>query len=537
MKLRMTQRSALLLTLIVGLVLGGLASNRLNIVPAAAAQTASDATPLQIPDPVQLSNAFTKLAKQLEPSVVQVTSTIEQKAAQQQRRGGRQNQQQETPDSPDELFRRFFGQDPFGDMPQQPRNFRSQGTGSGFVVDKNGYILTNNHVVDGASKVQVKLHDDPTEYVAKVIGTDAELDLAVIKITASKPLVPVKIGNSDGVQVGDWSVAIGSPFGLEATVTAGIISALGRDLGPGHQLQRFLQTDTAINPGNSGGPLLNIRGEVVGVNTMIATNTGGSAGVGFALPINMAVNAYNQIIKTGKVSRGAIGIQFRRDTNPALLKAYGGAEGVFVDRVTKGTPAARAGVQEGDIITAFNGKPVKNGDELVSRVSETPVGTKAALTVLRNGKPVHLNIEVAERADIIASDMRGGARPDAGSDRGEGQQAAKFGIKMQNLRAQDREEMELRNDGGVLVSAVDEGSFAEDIGLQEGDVLVSINREPVSSPDDVTKIAGGLKAGDAVAFKVLRNAQPGPRRGQGESNDSGSTWQAVFLAGTLPSVQ
>ncbi|HVX65942.1 MAG TPA: Do family serine endopeptidase [Bryobacteraceae bacterium] len=531
----MTQRSALLLTLIVGLVLGGVVSTRLNAVTAAAAQSAADATPLQIPDPAQLSNAFTKLAKQLEPSVVQVTSTIEQKSVQ-QRRGGRQNQQ-DAPD-PDDLFRRFFGQDPFGDMPQAPRNFRSQGTGSGFIVDKNGYILTNNHVVDGASKVQVKLHDDPTEYLAKVVGTDAELDLAVIKINSTKPLVPVKIGNSDGVQVGDWSVAIGSPFGLEATVTAGIISALGRDLGtPGHQLQRFLQTDAAINPGNSGGPLLNIRGEVVGVNTMIATRTGASEGVGFALPINMAVNAYNQIIKTGKVSRGAIGIQFRRDNNPALLKAYGGTEGVFVDRVTKGTPAARAGVQEGDIITAFNGKPVKTGDDLVSRVSETPVGTKASLTVLRNNKPVQLNIEVAERADIIAGDTRGGGRPDTGSDRGEGQQAAKFGINVQNLRPQDREEMELSDQGGVLVSGVDEGSFAEDIGMQEGDVLVSINRQPVSSPDDVKKIASELKAGDAVAFKVLRNAQGGGRRGPGQGGDAGSTWQAIFLAGTLPSVQ
>ena len=175
------------------------------------------------------------------------------------------------------------------------------GTGSGFIVDRHGYVITNNHVVEGASKVQVKLNGDPTEYTAKVIGTDPELDLAVIKIETSKALTPVKVGNSDGVQVGDWSVAIGSPFGLEATVTAGIISALGRDLGSqGHQLQRFLQTDAAINPGNSGGPLIDIRGEVIGVNTMIATNSGASAGVGFALPFNMAVNAYNQIIKTGR---------------------------------------------------------------------------------------------------------------------------------------------------------------------------------------------------------------------------------------------
>jgi serine protease Do len=534
MKLRMTHRSALLLTLMAGLVVGGVTGHRMNLVPEAAAQTAAaDATPLQIPDPVQLSTAFSKLAKQLEPSVVLVTSTIEQKAAQ-QKRGGRQNQ--EAPESPDDLFRRFFGQDPFGDQPQQPRNFRSQGTGSGFIVDTKGYILTNNHVVDGATKVQVKLHNDPTEYTAKVIGTDPELDLAVLKITPDKPLVAVKLGNSDAVEVGDWAVAIGSPFGLETTVTAGIVSALGRDLyNPGHQLQRFLQTDAAINPGNSGGPLLNIRGEVVGVNTMIATSSGASAGVGFALPMNMAVNAYNQIIKTGKVSRGAIGIQFRRDKNPALLKGYGGTEGVFVYEVTKGTPAARAGLQEGDIITAFNGKPVKDGDELVNLVSETPVGTKAPLTVLRDRKTLHLTIEVADRATIIAGDTRG-SRTEGGSDRGEGQEAAKFGIKTQSLRAQDREEMDLSGDSGVLVSAVDDGSFAEDIGMVEGDVLISINREPVNSPDDVQRIAGKLKAGDAVAFKVLRGVRAAGRRSQGNTQGGGS-WQALFLAGTLPAAQ
>ncbi len=526
-----TQRSVLLLILIAGLVLGGVVSTRLGAMPAVKAAdgaVAPDATPLQIPDPTQLSNAFTKLAKQLEPSVVQVTSTIEQKATQRRGRG------QQAPESPDDLFRRFFGQDPFGDSPT-PRNFRSQGTGSGFIVDAHGYILTNNHVVEDATKVEVKLHDDPTEYQAKVIGTDPELDLAVIKISSQKPLTPVHVGNSDGVQVGDWSVAIGSPFGLEATVTAGIISALGRDLGAdGHQLQRFLQTDAAINPGNSGGPLLNIRGEVIGVNTMIATRSGASEGVGFALPINMAVNAYNQIIKTGKVSRGAIGIQFQRDPNPALLKAYGATQGVFVNNVTEGTPAARAGIKEGDIITAFNGKPVKDGEDLVNRVSQTPVGSKAPITVLRNNKPVELTIEVAERADILAGNRGGGLRPESG-ERGEGQPAAKFGMSVQNLRPNDREQLSLpEGTGGALVASVDDNSFAQDIGLQEGDVVLSINREPVNSADDVRRIAGAIKAGDAVAFKVMRNPGAGRRQQGGEG---GGNWVTVFLAGTLPAAQ
>jgi serine protease Do len=535
MKFVKTERSILLLTLVAGLVLGGMAGSRLPVVKAAAAQAAPDATPLQIPDPVQLSTAFTKLAKQLEPSVVQVTSTMEQKAAMQRRGGGRQGL--EDPQSPDDLFRRFFGQDPFGDTPA-PRSFRSQGTGSGFVVDKNGYILTNNHVVEGASRVQVKLHDDTTEYTAKVIGTDPELDLAVIKIAPPKPLIPVKIGNSDATQVGDWSVAIGSPFGLEATVTAGIISAQGRNLGgPGHQLQRFLQTDAAINPGNSGGPLLNIRGEVIGVNTMIATQSGASEGVGFALPINMAVHAYNQIIQTGKVSRGAIGIQFRRDDNPALLKAYGATGGVFVGQVTPGTPAAKAGLKEGDIITAFDGKPVKDGDELVNRVSQTPVGTRVPLTILRDNKTMNVTIEVADRAKIIAGGTRGTRAPEAGGEPEEGQQSAKFGIKVQNIRPADREQMGLGDSAGVVVSSVDANSFAEDVGLQNGDVLVAINRQPVNSTGDVTRLAGTMKPGDAVAFKVMRSAGPAAPRRQNAQGDQEAAWQPLFLAGTLPAGQ
>ncbi len=527
MKILKTRRSLALLVLIAGLAGGVLLSQGIKVTKAAAG-VAPDATPLTIPDPVQLSNSFSKLAKELEPSVVQVTSTIEQKVVQQQRRGG---QQHAMPPDADDFFRRFFGGDPMGGDNQVPqRPFRSQGTGSGFVVDSHGYILTNNHVVDGASKIQVKLHDDSAEYTAKVIGTDPELDLAVIKIDAGHALAPVKVGNSDAIQVGDWAVAIGSPFGLEATVTAGIISAKGRDLGSqGHQLQRFLQTDAAINPGNSGGPLLNIRGEVVGVNTMIATNTGGSDGVGFALPINMAVNAYNQIIKTGKVSRGAIGILFQRQQKPELLKAYGATSGVFVDQVTAGTPAAKAGLKEGDIVTSFDGKPIANGDELVARVSETPVGSKVPITVLRGDKTLDLTIEVADRADIVA---RNGGGPAVGPDSGSGDdqgQAVKFGISVRALRAEDRDSANFQENGGVLVTDVESNSFGEDIGMQHGDVLMAINRQAVASPADVKRIAGTLKPGQPVAFKVMRSA--------GQLQGGGAQWTPVFLAGTLPASQ
>jgi serine protease Do len=340
----------------------------------------------------------------------------------------------------------------------------------------------------------------------------------------------VKIGNSDAIQVGDWAVAIGSPFGLEATVTAGIISAKGRDLGGGaHQLQRFLQTDAAINPGNSGGPLLNIRGEVVGVNTMIATNTGASDGVGFALPINMAVNAYNQIIKTGKVSRGGIGILFPREQKPELLKAYGANSGVFVERVLPGLPAAKAGIKEGDIVTGFNGKPVTNGDQLVADISSTPIGKKVPITVLRGDKTLNLEVEVVDRKDVNAVSNGESVEPEGGSGGGEQGQNVKFGISVRSLRPDDRESMNFQESGGVLITDVESDSFGEDLGLQRGDVLMAINRQPVNSPDDVKRIAGTLKPGQPVALKVMRNA--------GQNQNGVNQWQPFFLAGTLPAGQ
>ncbi len=239
-----------------------------------------------------------------------------------------------------DLFRRFFGNrgGNGGGQALPPQAFRREQSGTGFIVDKNGYIITNNHVVsdsngDSVDHIHVKLHGDTTEYRAKVIGSDRESDIAVIKIEPKRTLTPVMIGNSDGVQVGDWAVAIGSPFGLEATVTAGIISATGRDIPGSQQFQRFIQTDAAINPGNSGGPLLNIRGEVIGVNTMIATQNGGSQGVGFALPINMVVRVYNDIIRDGRVTRGSIGVRWSKDKADTLIKALGFDHGVIVGEV------------------------------------------------------------------------------------------------------------------------------------------------------------------------------------------------------------
>ena len=335
-----------------------------------------------------MGNEFTKLAKKLEPSVVYITADYTPKVSENPHAQGDEEQQQGDGNGNDDggldLLKKFFRNGPGGgDLP--PRAFKQEQSGTGFVVDKNGYIITNHHVIAKVDHIKVKLHgDDTTEYRARVVGIDPETDLAVIKIDPRNPLVPVNIGNSDAVQVGDWAVAIGSPFGLEASVTAGIVSALGRDIGGALQLQRFIQTDAAINPGNSGGPLLNIRGEVIGVNTMIATQSGGYQGIGFALPINMVARVYNDIIRTGRVTRGSIGIEWSKaDDKPELFRALGTSSGVLISKVQKEGPADKAGLKADDIIIAMNGKSVKNGDDLVARVSETPVNS----TIARDGRP------------------------------------------------------------------------------------------------------------------------------------------------------
>jgi serine protease Do len=517
----------ILFTLSIGVVIGTLVST--GVKAAKGQAVAPGATPLVIPpNPAQLSNAFSQLAKQLEPSVVNISSEYVQKAHAQPQM--RKRQQQQDPDDEDDdngmqdFFQRFFGS-PFGG-PQQTGPRKSFSLGSGVVVDKNGYILTNDHVVEKATRVKVKFNGDPTEYEAKVIGTDSATDVAVLKVDRSN-LVAAKIGNSDAVQVGDWAVAIGSPFGFDETVTAGIISAKSRDLPGEDQLntgfQHFLQTDAAINPGNSGGPLLNINGEVVGINTMIASRSGGYQGIGFALPINTAVKIYNQIIKTGKVTRGSIGIQFNAidDKNYELVKAYGGSHGIFVQQVTPGGPAEKGGVQVGDIITALDGKPVTRGQELMDHVADASVGETMKITVMRNGKTQDLNVVIGDRNKVFADRM--GGQPSEPSESGEGTEV-KFGMRIQNLNDSLRQNLGYNGPAGVLVSQVDPDSFAEDCGLLPNDIIISINGHPVASNEELTRIENTLKPGQAVAFKVMRAT------GRGQNPQ----WVQQFPSGTLP---
>ena len=527
-----------LVTLAFGIVIGTLVNPRVH---AAKSQVAApDATPLVIPDPVQLGNEFTKLAKKLESSVVYITADYTPKTVTENphKKRGQSPEEDENPpgsgngsgDEGMDLFKHFFKNGPFGqDVPQHA--FKQEQSGTGFIVDRNGYIITNNHVVNHVDRIKVKVNGDLNDYRAHVVGTDPETDLAVLKIDSRTPLVPVTIGNSDSVQVGDWAVAIGSPFGLEASVTAGIVSALSRDIGGNLQLQRFIQTDAAINPGNSGGPLLNIRGEVIGVNTMIATQSGGYQGIGFALPINMVARVYNDIIKTGRVTRGSIGITWFKGNKPELLKALGTNQGVMVDGVHKDGPADKAGLKEEDIIIAMNGKPVKDGDDLVGRVADTPLGTPVTLTVDRAGKRMDFKVVIEDRVEVFKDDPRFANLEKPSEEapaKAENVSQAKFGMKISPLNDADRETMDLKDKHGVKVISVDPGSFAEDIGIIEKDVIISINRMPVTSTDDVRKIQSTLKSGDAVAFRVMRQSQLGATSG------SHGQWTAFFVSGTLP---
>jgi len=393
------------------------------------------------------------------------------------------------------------------------------------VVDKAGYILTNDHVVEKATRIKVKFNGDPTEYEAKVIGTDQATDVAVLKVDRGN-LVPVKVGNSDGVQVGDWAVAIGSPFGFDETVTAGIISAKSRNL-PGEDqmlsgFQHFLQTDAAINPGNSGGPLLNINGEVIGINTMIASRSGGYQGIGFALPINTAVKIYNQIIKTGKVTRGSIGITFPSidDKNYEFVKASGGAHGIFVSQVEPGGPADKGGVQEGDIITALDGKPVSRGDELMDHVADAAIGQTMKITVLRNGKTENLSVVIGDRNKVFANRVGGGQMVEP-SEPGEGTQV-KFGMTIQDLNDSLRQNLGYKGPAGVLVTQVEPDSFADDAGVQPNDIITQVNRQPVASKEELVKIQSTLKPGQTVLIRVMR------------ATGRNQQWSSTYVTGTLP---
>jgi len=526
----------ILFTLAIGVLIGTVIQTGAK---AARGQVAVDATPLTVPPAVQLPNEFTKLAKKLEPSVVNISTEYIPKKETSQNRQAPNFRRRQTPAPQDDdqddqdqggmqqFFQRFFGPNGGGGNFQfgEPQEAPSSALGSGVVVDKNGYILTNNHVVEKASRIKVKFTNDATEYPAEVIGTDKDTDLAVIHVH-KKDLVAAKIGNSDALQVRDWAVAIGSPFGFQATVTAGIVSALSRDIpgGDSTSFQHFIQTDAAINPGNSGGPLLNINGEVVGINTMIASRSGGYQGIGFAMPINSAVKVYNDIIRDGHVTRGSIGIHFSaRPDISDLLKVYGAKHGIFVEKVEPDGPADKAGIKAEDVVTDVNGKPINKGQDLIDIVADSPVGSPVKVGIIRDKKPMTLSVVVGDRTKIFAELYGGKKTEDKADSSAEGTQV-RFGMTVQPLSAATKQRLGYKGDGSVLIGSVEAGSLAEDIGLAKGDIILQLNRQNVSTPEDIKKIQSGLKPGDSVVFRVMRQA--GSMRGTGE-------WQPLFLSGKM----
>jgi serine protease Do len=474
------------LTLAVGIVIGSVVSDRVT----ATSQGDANAQLLAVPSPAQLSSTFAAIAKAVEPAIVNI-STMQLVERPRSRRGVPNRR---APNEFEFPLDRFFG--PFEDGPTAERSL-----GSGVIVDKSGYILTNNHVVEQATKIEVRL-DDGGRYPAKVIGSDVETDLAVIKIEAGKDLPVAKLGNSDGVQVGDWVLAFGSPFGLQATVTAGIVSAKDRANLPGsEQFQRFIQTDAAINPGNSGGPLVNIGGEVIGINTAIVTSNRGYDGVGFALPSTEAIKVYNDLVRTGRVTRGSIGVSFNeeRSNNAIVLKSLGAEHGIILESVEPGSPAATAGLRAGDVITSVNGQAVKAGVDLVNPIANTPIGNKVKVGYLRDKVKKEVEVAVADRSKIFPRDeARANEEPEESG-------AAELGLRVEELTPTTARQLNMEGRSGVVVTQVDQGSFAEDAGFGRGDLIAEVNGQAVGSVAQFTQAVSNLKQGQNVVFKVHRN--------------------------------
>ena len=466
--------------IVTGIVLGlGLAGG-LSFTSTSGVQHASLTVPaVSASEAVMVPVNFTELAEKAKPGVVNIRTV-------------------KTTNGGGPVFRHFFGrnphggQDPFQDFfglgPQ--REFKQRSLGSGFLLDNEGYIVTNNHVVEDADQIKVRLSNE-AEYDATIIGRDPKTDLALIKIDApANDLKPLELGDSDTIPVGSWVVAIGSPFGLEQTVTAGIVSAKGRIIGSG-PYDDFIQTDASINPGNSGGPLLNLKGEVVGINTAIVAS---GQGIGFAIPINMADGIINQLKDSGEVSRGWLGVGIQ-DLTPELAEYYAikEKEGVLVTQTYEGDPADKAGIKEGDVIVAVDGKRIASSRELSRTVAEAGVGNKMSLTVLRDGREKEIDVKLAKRPDTEPTVARGEARSDD------------LGLKVREIDPEIAERLGLdENTKGVVVTGVNPDSKAAEADIRQGDVVIEINRKPVTSLEDYKDQLRKIDTGETVQMLLRR---------------------------------
>jgi len=472
------------LVALVSLVIGLGISGSLNwLSPSRAVNLTGDAD-LNEPRGSGALPDFVNLAKKFKPIVVNI-STI-------QTGEGRGSQEFSSPfgggeDDPfNEFWKRFFG----GPVPRGPQRQRNS-LGSGFIIDTDGSILTNNHVVENASKILVKLAGDEQDYEAKVVGRDPKTDIAVIKIDPKGKLSAANLGDSDHLEVGEWVMAIGNPFGLDGTVTSGIVSAKGRHNITQGPYDNFIQTDASINPGNSGGPLINLHGEVIGINTAIFSRSGGNIGIGFAIPINLVKELLPQLRGKGKVTRGYLGVLIQKVT-PEIAESLGMDKGygALVANVSKDGPAERAGVKVGDVIIEFDGNPVKDSGDLPIIVARTPVEKKVRMKVLRDKKEVLLNVAVGELKDeeVVAS------VPEKGE----------MGLTVQRVTPQMAESLGLERAEGVVVTAVEPGSAADDGGIRRGDVILEVDRRSVRNLEDYKRAVAGVRKGRGVLFLVRR---------------------------------
>jgi serine protease Do len=484
--------------LAVGIVIGIMVASDMGWLPTGSAEP--DSMPNGIVRPVttapQLPMAggnaknFVEIAKMVKPAVVNIAAS----------RSGKSGDGPQSSPFDDPFFRRFFG-DEFFKRDQPHRERKERGQGSGVIVDPNGLIITNNHVVNKADEIRVFL-SDKREFKGKLIGTDTKTDIAVVKIDATG-LSTIPLANSDQLEVGEFVLAVGSPFGLTQSVTMGIVSAVGRASMGIAEYEDFIQTDAAINPGNSGGALVNVRGELVGINTAIFSQSGGNMGIGFAVPSNLARSIMDQLVKGGKVVRGWLGVAIQELT-PELATQFGlsDTKGVLVSDVMDDSPAKKAGFERADVITEYDGKPMDSPTHLRNAVAQTPIGRKVSIKLIRDKKAKTIDVTIVEQPKSLGQ---------SGSE-DNGESTAPTGV-LSDLDVRElNEELASRygiktTERGVVIVRVKPGSTAEDVGVREGDIVLEVNRKPVTSIKTYERAVSGLAKDQAVLLLLKRKGQ------------------------------